>query len=155
MHQVVEYLIGLGLISVSFQSPTPAIPAVMGVAIILNAAVTTGAAGAFRLLHRNVHKWIDVVLMLLLVMMAVQWWADVDAAGRLLMAAVCVVMAFVWFHSDFDDKAARKQRTQADARPTSEDIGRQAGRLVGDGYNAVKRMRAKGEEPSSPSAGDP
>jgi hypothetical protein len=64
-------------------------------------------------------------------------------------------MAFVWFHSDFDDKAARKQRTQADARPTSEDIGRQAGRLVGDGYNAVKRMRAKGEEPSSPSAGDP
>lgn len=138
-HQLVEYLIGLALISVSFQSPKPTVPALLGLLIILNAAVTRGPAGAFRLVHRRVHKWLDVVIMVLLVAMAVQQWADIDMAGRLLLAAIAVVMFFIWFHSDFDDRAAK--RAKATERTSSEDVGRYAGRLVGEGVNAVKRMR--------------
>jgi hypothetical protein len=143
IHQVVEYLVGLALISVAFQSPKPAVPAVMGLLIILNAAITEGAAGAFRLVHRRVHKWIDVVLMVLLLVMAAQQWADIDIAGRLLLAAIAVVLGFVWFHSDFDDRATKRaaRAGRLADRATSEDIGRFAGRTVGQGVNAWKRMR--------------
>lgn len=141
IHQIVEYIVGLALISVAFQSPRPAVPAVMGLLIILNAAITIGAAGAFRLIHRRVHKWIDVVLMVLLVVMGVQQWADIDIAGRLLLCVMAVVLAFIWFHSDFDDRATKRAARDADERATSEDIGRFAGRTVGQGVNAWKRMR--------------
>ena len=66
MHQVIEYLLGIGLISAAIQMPQPAVPAVLGLAIILNAAITKGAAGAFRWAGKRAHRRLDVVVMLLL-----------------------------------------------------------------------------------------
>lgn len=141
MHQVVEYLLGLVLISVAFQSPTPVVASVMGVLVMINAAVAIGPAGAFRLVPRGLHRWFDVGLMVLLVAVAVQPWLDVDNVSRILIVAIAAVLFVVWFHTDFADRAGRKARRAARARPTSEERGREAGRLVGDSMNAIKRWR--------------
>lgn len=141
LHQVVEYVIGIVLISAAFQSPTPAAASVMGVLIIVNAAVAIGPAGAFRLVPRRLHRWFDVVLMALLVAVAVQPWIEIDGVSRLMIGAIAFVLFFVWFHTDFEEREGRKARRTARAKPSSEQRGRQAGRVVGDSVNAVKRWR--------------
>jgi hypothetical protein len=95
MHQVVEYLIGLVLIGASFQAPKPAVPAVMGMLIMLNTAIAKGPASAFPLVGRTVHRWLDVVVMLLLVAALFQPAFDVDSTGRLLLGAISFVMFFI------------------------------------------------------------
>ncbi len=145
-HQLVEYLLGIGLISAAVQLPQPAVPAVLGLVIILNAAIAKGAAGAFRLAGKRVHKQLDVVVMLLLIGGAVQPWVSMDNTSRLLLGAIAFVLWFVWFHTDFTEKVPRAQRkaaaaTSAESRPTSEDIGRGAGRVVGGGVNSLKRWK--------------
>jgi hypothetical protein len=144
VHQLVEYLLGIGLISAAIQMPQPAVPAVLGLVIILNASVAKGAAGAFRLAGKQAHRRLDVVVMLLLVAGAVQPWISIDNISRLLLGGVGFVLWFVWFHTDFTEKVARSERKAAanDApRPTSEDIGRGAGRAVGGGVNSLKRWK--------------
>ncbi len=146
-HQLVEYLLGIGLISAAIQMPQPAVPAVLGLVIILNAAIAKGAAGAFRLAGKRVHKQLDVVVMLLLIAGAVQPWVSIDNTSRLLLGGVAFVLWFVWFHTDFTEKVPRAARKSADrksaeaGRPSSEAIGRGAGRVVGGGVNSLKRWK--------------
>lgn len=146
-HQLIEYLLGIGLISVAIQMPQPAVPAVLGLLIILNAAITKGAAGAFRWAGKRMHRRLDVVVMLLLIGGAVQPWVSMDNTSRLLLGGVAFVLWFVWFHTDFTEKVPRSQRKSgaeqggAAERPTSEQIGRGAGRVVGGGVNSLKRWK--------------
>ena len=147
MHQLIEYLLGIGLISVAIQTPQPAVPAVLGLVIILNAAITKGAAGAFSWTGKGAHRRLDVVVMLLLVGGAVQPWVSIDNTSRLLLGGVAFVLWFVWFHTDFTEKVSRAERKAAKAQtggadqPTSEQIGRGAGRVVGGGVNSLKRWK--------------
>ena len=141
LHQLVEYLVGIMLIAAALQSPDPAVPAALGVVVLLNAAIAIGPAGACRLVGRKLHRTLDVVVFSLLAVMAVQPWIDVDATGRFLVGGIALVLFVVWFHTDFDDRAARKARRGGRARPESGDLGRQAGRAVGDSVNSLKRMR--------------
>jgi len=141
LHQVVEYLVGLMLIAAALQSPDQAVPAVLGVVVLGNAAIAIGPAGAFRLIGRKLHRTLDVVVISLLAVTAVQPWIGVDATGRLLVGGIALVLFVVWFHTDFADRAERKARRAQRARPQSADIGRQAGRVVGDTVNSVKRIR--------------
>lgn len=143
MHQIVEYLIGLVLIAAAFQSPEPTVQAVMGLVVIIDAAIAKGAAGAFNLVPRKVHRWLDVVVMLLLVAAALQGWVDVDATGRLVLPAMAFVMFFIWLNTDFSGKETRRSRKSAKNRESSEEIGRKAGRAVGDGVNAARRWQKK------------
>ena len=147
-HQVVEYLLGIALISAAIQMPQPAVPALLGLLIILNAAIAKGAAGAFRLAGKRVHQQLDVVVMVALIGGAVQPWVSMDNTSRLLLVAVAFVLWFVWFHTDFTETVPRAERKaaakadKADApRATSEDIGRGAGRVVGSGVNSLKRWK--------------
>jgi hypothetical protein len=157
MHQIVEYLIGLVLIAASFQAPKPMVPAVMGMLIMLNTAIAKGPASAFPLVGRRVHRWLDVVVMLLLVAALFQPAFDVDSTGRLLLGAIAFVMFFIWLNSDFSEKSPRKQDKQQQkaerrerlARPESQEIGKKAGRAVGDGVNAAKRLRKKMKDKQS------
>src|SRR6056297_3227075 len=143
-HQLIEYLLGIALISVSVQMPQPALPALLGLLILVNAAVAKGAAGAFRLAGKRAHRLLDVVVMLLLLAGTVQPWISIDNVGRLLLGGIAFVLWFVWFHTDFTEQTPRAERTSTttDAgRPTSEDIGRGAGRMVGGGDNSLKRWK--------------
>jgi cation transport ATPase len=139
LHQVVEYLVGLVLISLAIQSPEPAVPAVLGLFVLINAAIARGPASAFDLLPRKVHRVADLVVIGLLVAAAFQPWFDVDGTGQLLLVLIAVVLFVVWFHTDFEDRAGRTARRAARARQSSEDRGRQAGRVVGDTVNSLKR----------------
>jgi hypothetical protein len=139
-HQLIEYFVGIGLISAAIQMPQPAVPAVLGLVVILNASIAKGAAGAFRLAGKRVHKQLDVVVMLLLVGAAIQPWVSVDNTSRFLLGGVAFVLWFVWFHTDFTEKAPRAERANT-ARPTSHEIGRGAGRVVGGGVNSLKRWK--------------
>jgi len=83
IHQIVEYMIGLILIAAAVQQPKPAVPAVMGLLIIINAAVTIGPAGAFRLMSRKVHRTLDIVVIVILTVSVFQPWVEVEMIGGL------------------------------------------------------------------------
>jgi uncharacterized membrane protein YhaH (DUF805 family) len=135
IHQLVEYLIGIMLISFALRTLEPALPAIMGVLIMLNAAVATGGAGAFRLVSPRLHKTLDVVMMLLLLVAAFQPWISVDNVARLMLGAMAFVLLFIWFHTDF---TTRRERKANKTKPTSEEIGRTAGRVIGNSMNSVR-----------------
>ena len=141
MHQVVEYIIGVVFVSAGFGSLTPAVPAVLGAVVIINAAVATGPAGAFRLVPRRVHRILDLVVIGLVAAAAVQPWIDVDANARILVALLGVVLAFVWWNTDFATKGERKARRRQTSRPDAEEVGRSAGRSAAETYLAAKRLK--------------
>ena len=113
----------------------------MGLLIILNAAITIGPAGAFRVIGRNTHRVLDILVMLVLVASTLQPWVEEDSTGRLLVGAITFVFFIVWFHTDFTERPDRKARRAARAKPQSEEYGKQAGRMVGDTVNSLKRWK--------------
>ena len=164
MHQLVEYVLAFALIMTSIQQPEPRVPALMGLLILVNAALVAGPAGAFKLVPRRLHKWLDLVVIGLLVLMSVQPWFEVDESGRIIMIGIAVVMAFIWFHSDFTERAERKAAkaaARAEREPlNSTNVGNTAGRYVGHGVNTAKRWKAalgarEDLDVSPPAAADP
>src|SRR4051812_521005 len=161
MHQVVEYILGFGLIMTAVQQPEPRLPALMGLLILLNASVVAGPAGAFKLVPRWLHKYLDLGVIALLLLMAVQPWWELDSSGRVIMVGIAIVMFFIWFHSDFAEpidrqtKKARKAAARAQRQPMdSANVGKTAGRYVGHGVNSLKRWKDSlgSEEPPSDGA---
>jgi hypothetical protein len=102
LHQIGEYLIGAVLVASAWYSPEPTVQAVLGGLIIVNAAFADGAAGAFPLVDRRIHKWLDVVIMVLLLAAAVQGWVDVDTTGRIALPTMSVLMFLLWRNTDFE-----------------------------------------------------
>lgn len=149
MHQVVEYILGIILVAQGLQVPRASeavIPAAAGVLILLNAAtVRGGALSAFRLFSRATHRILDLVVLVVVVLMAVQPWRTLDASVRTIMLAIAVVMGFVWWRSSFAERVPRTRvaGTADDTADRSAQVGRMAGRWVGDGINATKRAAAK------------
>ncbi len=141
MHQVVEYIIGAVFVSAGFGSPTPAVPALLGALVMLNAAIATGPAAAFRLVDRRVHRILDLVVIGLVVVAVVQPWIDLEANARLLIGMLGVVLAFVWWNTDFATKDQRKQRRRQTPTPDAEAVGRSAGRSAAETYLAAKRLK--------------
>jgi uncharacterized membrane protein len=146
IHQAAEYLIGMALVAQAIQDPDPVVPALVGMLVILNAAVVRGPLGAFKWFGRSVHKWIDLGLMIVIALVAVQPFADVPATGRAMMLVILVPYAFLWFFTDWAERPTRKERRAATAGPTGEKIGRTAGRLAGNTYVAAKQAIKKRSE---------
>jgi hypothetical protein len=136
MHQTVEYLLGGVLLAMGLQSPTPAVPAVLGVTIAANAAITRGPLSAFQWIGPGMHRRIDVVVLLALVVAGVQPFVAVDIGARLIILGVAAVFAVVWSQSNFVEK---DKRVAASGGRSSE-LGRQAGRALGSTINSAKRM---------------
>lgn len=103
LHQIGEYLIAAILFASAWYSPEPVVQAVLGSLIMINAAAADGPAGAFHVIPRVVHKWIDVVIMLLLLIAAFQGWVDVDTTGRIALPLMSVALFVMWLRTDFDD----------------------------------------------------
>ena len=163
MHQVVEYVIGASFISAAIASSTPVIPIVLGGLVLVNAAVAVGPAGAFRLVHRQVHRVFDLAIMGLIIFAAIQPVYEVQRATRAIMIALGFVMAFVWWNSDFATRDERKARrgsgsgansaakaagravrsngTATNPGPDAEAAGRTAGRSAAQTYLAAKRLK--------------
>lgn len=103
LHQIAEYLIAGVLIAFAWYSPEPAVQAILGGLIIANAAFADGPAGAFRVISRTLHKWIDVVIMILLLVTALQGWVDVDTTGRIALPLMSAAMFVLWINTDFTE----------------------------------------------------
>jgi hypothetical protein len=144
IHQLAEYVLGGALIAQGLQSLTPVVPSVAGALVMLNAACAKGGLSAFRLVPKRTHRVLDLVVIGIVVFGAVQPFVSLDAAGRLTMLGVAAVLFVVWRQSDFAEKVPRSAIAAEGGRST--EIGRLAGRAVGDGVNAVKRFK----KPSGP-----
>ena len=139
MHQLVEYILGGSMIAAGLQSPTPAVPAVVGVIVMLHAAITIAPLGAFRVISRKVHRFVDIAVIGLEVAAGAQPWIDLDSATRFLVVGIAVVHLFVWWNTNFAMRVKSASVSTDGGRST--EIGRIAGRLVGNGVNAVRRPR--------------
>lgn len=142
MHQLVEYILGAVLVAQGLQSPTPVPPAVAGGLIMLNAAITRGPLAAFRITSRAVHRTADLVVIAAVVALGVQPWISVEPGARIVMVGIAAAMAFVWWQTSFAEKHPRRSPISADGGRSTE-VGRLAGRAVGDGINAAKRLRKR------------
>ena len=136
LHQAAEYLLGLVLVAQGLQSPTPVVPSVAGGIVLLNAACVEGPLAAFRLVSRRAHRWADLVVIGMLVVVAALPWLDVDNTSRVLMVIVAVILTVVWWNSSFAAPAPRSRDQMVDR---SEAVGRLAGRAVGNTVKAARR----------------
>ncbi|MEZ5274149.1 MAG: hypothetical protein R2694_17950 [Ilumatobacteraceae bacterium] len=150
MHQAVEYLLGLALVASAMRNPTPVVPSIAGGVIVLWAALTSGALGART---SRCDKVGDPVLDGLLLVAAFQPWWSVESSARMLTAAIAVVHLFVWFQSRYDERKKKPAGSKsASSGDRATDLGRAAGRLVGNGVNAVRRTRESKAEDAAPVA---
>lgn len=169
MHQLVEYILGGALVASGLQSPTPLVPAVLGGVIMLHAAITKGALAAFRVIDRRLHRVLDPFVIALCMVGGLQPWVSVESSTRAIVIGIAVVHLVVYFGSSFTErtktpktpKAAGGASTTTASSGTapaggaaasaaaassadgdrSTDLGRTAGRVVGAGVNAVRKMR--------------
>lgn len=142
MHQLVEYILGGTLIAAGLHSSSPVVPSVVGGIVMLHAAMTIAPIGAFRVLPRRVHRVVDVGVMALEVLAAVQPWIDLDSGTRAIVGCIAFVHAFVWWQTSYAERAKGPRISGEGGRST--EVGRIAGRLVGNGVNAVRRQRGDG-----------
>lgn len=141
MHQLVEYILGASMVASGLHSPTPAVPAILGTFIMLHAAITTAPLGAFRVINRTVHRVLDVVLIAVEILAGAQPWIHLDSATRMIVIGIAVVQLFVWFNTNFAMRVKAPGVSAEGGRSTQ--VGRIAGRLVGNGVNAVRRPRGE------------
>lgn len=144
MHQVVEYILGVVVVASGTQSPTPAVPAVLGGVLLVYAASTKSSVAAFRVLPRRIHLVGDPLMVALLVAGAVQPWIEVDIGSQLALVGVAIVHLFVWWQSDYSEYVSRRQRRAAAPEPQgdrSTEVGRAVGRVVGQGITAARRAK--------------
>ena len=143
MHQLIEYILGAVLVAQGVQSPSPALPAAAGGLVMINAAMVRGPLAAFRVMSRRVHRVADLAVMGVIVVAAVQPWIAVDAGARLVMLGITAALAFVWWQTSFAEQASRGRAAIGTEGGRSTEIGRLAGRAVGDGINVAKRFRKR------------
>jgi len=149
MHQLVEYILGGALVASGLQSPQPLVPSVLGGLVMLNAALTKGALGAFRAYDRRLHRVLDLVIIALSLVAVGQPWISMDGGSRVVVLAITIVLGVVFLGSSFTERpkaaAAPRQPIAPGVKKTgdtSTDIGRTAGRVVGSGYKALKKLRS-------------
>lgn len=140
IHQLVEYVIGFAVIAMGFQELEPAVPLTVGLIVLVNAAIVRGPLGAFRFVGRDLHRWLDVGVMIVVVVAIVQPWFEMGITGRLMLALVLVPYGFSWFYTDWAERRQRAERRRAATSKTSDDLGRRAGRLAGSAWLAGKRV---------------
>jgi hypothetical protein len=143
VHQLAEYLIGISLVAQGFQDPEPLVPLVGGVLVMLNASIVRGPLGAFKFVGRRLHRWLDLVVMVAILVGALQPWVAVEITGRAIMLVILVPLGFLWFYTDWAERKQRKERRVQRAGQTGDQVGRSAGRLAGNAYVAGKRAIKK------------
>jgi hypothetical protein len=146
VHQFAEYLIGIALVAQGLQDPDPVVPAVAGVAVLVNAAIVRGPMGAFKWVGRRTHRALDLVVMALIVFGAFQPWIPVGVTGQAVMLVMLLPLGFLWFYTDWAERPARKDRRAVAAGPRSEDIGKSAGRMAANAYLSGKKAIKKHTE---------
>ncbi len=138
MHQLVEYILGIALISQGVQSPKPLVPSLFGLAIMINASAVAGPLSAFRAIPRPVHRIADFVLAAAMVVGAVILHSHIDGASQFMVIGVGLVMGFIAWRTNYAEKPKRAP-IASDGR--SDEIGRIAGRVAAGGVKLYRRRK--------------
>ncbi len=139
IHQLSEYLIGIALVAQGLQERDPLVPAIAGMAVIFNVAIVRGPLGAFKWVGRTLHRWLDLLVMVGILVAALQPWFTVPSGGRLIMLVMLVPLGFLWFYTDWAERVSRRERRADRAGVQSDAVGRSAGRLAGNAFKAIKK----------------
>lgn len=146
LHQVAEYVVGLALVATGLQSPEPAVPALLGGLVVINAAIVAGPLAAFRLVGRRTHQVLDWVVIGVVVAGIILPIADV--ATRLTMVAFLAVLVVIALQTNYGPPPAKRFAAAASEASSSgdraEEVGRWAGRWAGRGVNAIRRRQDNG-----------
>jgi predicted MFS family arabinose efflux permease len=155
LHQVVEYTLGIVLISQGLQLREPMTLTLSGVAILINAAVVAGPLSAFGWISRPAHQIGDLLLVLLLLFFGLQPLWTLDATSRSILVAVAIVMFMLWRITNYTVPTQRQPRplrgahkavrSQNSGRPDAQQYGKAAGRAAG---GIVRRWRQDRAEDS-------
>ena len=108
LHQLVEYIIGIGTLFLAGQSSQPVWPAAIGAVILINAAFSDGAMSAYRVIPRQVHKIIDWVVIVGAILASVL--ADHDAQARVSLLGIGLILAVIALGTNYVGKGARNAR---------------------------------------------
>ena len=141
IHQVAEYLIGLGLIAQAVQGSKSLLPIVFGAAVLLSAALTDGPLAGWKTVSRPAHKVVDIVLAIVALLLAVLPWSGADASGRAVLLIAAALLGMLILRTSYAPKPVRAPRNRGDL---AEDVGRSAGRMVGKGLKAYRDGRGAG-----------
>lgn len=136
LHQGAEYLFGLLLVAQGLQSPSPAVPSLAGGLVLLNAALVNGPLGAFRAVTRPLHRWLDLGVMAILVVLAALPFLEVDNTSRILLVGIAAMMAFVWWNTRFTERVRRERDGSL-----GEHAAGLAGRAAGTAAKYVRNRR--------------
>ncbi len=150
IHQVAEYLIGLGLIAQAVQGSKSLLPIVFGAAVLLSAALTDGPLAGWKTVSRPAHKVVDIVLAIVALLLAVLPWSGADASGRAVLLIAAALLGMLILRTSYAPKPVRAPRNRGDL---AEDVGRSAGRMVGKGLKAYRGRARAGTTGSGEPAG--
>jgi hypothetical protein len=146
-HQLIEYLLGVIVISQAIAAHRPAIPLAAGGLVFLLAATADGPLAAAKMVSRPLHRWCDVAVAVALIGTAVgaRRWIDSIGQGLMVVAGV-VLMALVW-RSDYQPKVKRTISERLGVSgdggsDRSEQVGRVAGRLAARSVQGAKQLKA-------------
>lgn len=139
MHQLVEYLLAIALLSQGLRAATPLVPTVLGALLLVNVAVVDGPLAAWKAVRRPVHRVLDVMLCAVLAVAAFLPASLVSSSTRVMIGGSAAVMAFMIWRSDYRERDQRPAVPSGAGR--SEEVGRLAGRAVGHSVNAWRRAR--------------
>ena len=153
IHQLVEYLIGILLVSQALQADRPLIPLAAGTAVLALAATADGPIGAFRVVGRHLHYVLDLVVGIALLVLAVLARGATGSTGVLVtvVAGVSVLVLAVRTEGPraharrLDEKEAAKQARRDPAPGTplpppsgAESAAGRMGRALGKGIRSYR-----------------
>jgi hypothetical protein len=150
IHQVAEYVLGLGLIAQAVQGSQAIAPVLLGAAILASAAVTDGPVAGWKAVSRPVHRVVDIVLAVVALALAVLPWSAADLTSRAVLVVTAALLGLLILRTDYAPKTVREPRSRGDV---AEDFGRSAGRLVGRRVKAYRDRRTGPDSPGSPPSG--
>ncbi len=144
LHQIAEYIVGAALIGSGLQSPSPAIPAVLGGLVLVNAACADAPLSAFRIANRRWHRIIDIALLVIGILATAS--PGLDLGTRIVQGCCVVVFATVVLNTNYSpakdrrSSMSRSSNSQASGSgDRADEFGRSAGRVAG---TAAAKARA-------------
>ncbi len=156
IHQLVEYLLGVLLISQSIQSSQPLVPVLLGLTVVLLAATADGPLAAFHVVPRGLHRVLDLAVAAAIAAVAYLGRDALGPTGLIFAAVAVVALLALVVRTNY---ASRRPRPPAAGPATagepspaaaavpappappatkSERYSRAAGRALGKGIRAYK-----------------
>ena len=106
LHQIVEYLISAALILMSAQSDYPLVYSAFGVALLINVTITDGPLSAYKIISRLVHRVIDWLYVVALIVGAIA--LDIDQSTRTTLFGVAIALVVIALSTNYTKKVFRR-----------------------------------------------